>query len=125
MFRNRLVKRNLIGINLSKVRLHLVKYIILCTFNKKLKFIVLLQYRCDADTFEGYETHSPSESQKQYNPDYVYQSSDQTLQPYPNAVDDFTISCNGQNKICVTKSLCIDGYVHPLKQGFIRPGQVR
>ncbi|XP_050466888.1 uncharacterized protein LOC126859535 [Cataglyphis hispanica] len=77
------------------------------------------------NTFEGYETHSPSESQEQFNPNYVYQSSDQTLQPYPNAVDDFTISCNGENKICVSKSLCIDGYVHPLKQGFIRPGQVQ
>lgn len=74
--------------------------------------------------FEGYETHALSESQK-YHPDYVYQSSDQTLQPYPSATDDFTISCSGQNKICVSKSLCIDGYVHPLKQGFIRPGKVQ
>ena len=77
------------------------------------------------NTFEGYETHGPSESQKQYNPDYVYQSPDQTLQPYPSAVDDFTVSCSGQNQICVAKSLCIDGYVHPLKQGFIRPGQAQ
>lgn len=77
-----------------------------------------------AGVFEGYETHALSESQK-YHPDYVYQSSDQTLQPYPSATDDFTISCSGQNKICVSKSLCIDGYVHPLKQGFIRPGKVR
>ncbi|XP_077281018.1 inactive serine protease scarface [Temnothorax americanus] len=76
------------------------------------------------NTFEGYETRAPSESQKQLNPDYAYQP-DQTLQPYPSAVDDFTISCNGKNKICVAKSLCIDGYVHPLKQGFIRPGQVQ
>ncbi|XP_029166368.1 inactive serine protease scarface isoform X2 [Nylanderia fulva] len=74
------------------------------------------------NTFKGYEAHRPSESQKQYNPEYVYQSSDQS---YPNAVDGFTVSCSGQNQICVAKSLCIDGYVHPLKQGFIRPGQVQ
>lgn len=76
-----------------------------------------------ADTFQGYETHALSESQKQLNPDYAYQS-DQTLQ-YPSAVDGFTISCSGKNKICVAKSLCIDGYVHSLKQGFIRPEQVQ
>lgn len=82
-----------------------------------------------ADTFEGYETHAPStlnpsESQKQFIPDYAYQP-DQTLQSYPSAVDGFTISCRGKNEICVAKSLCVNGYVHPLKQGFIRPGQVR
>ncbi|XP_072755992.1 uncharacterized protein Scaf isoform X2 [Anoplolepis gracilipes] len=79
------------------------------------------------DSFEGYETHPsvPSDSQKQYNADYIYQSSGQTLEPYPSAVDGFTISCSGENKICVAKSLCINGYVHPLKQGFIRPGQVQ
>lgn len=76
-----------------------------------------------ADTFEGYETRAPSESQKQLNSDHAYQP-DQTL-PYPSVVDGFTISCNGKNKVCVAKSLCVDGYVHPLKQGFIRPGQVR
>jgi len=77
-----------------------------------------------ADTFKGYETHASSESQKQLNSDYAYQP-DQTLQSYPSAVDSFTISCSGKNKICVAKSLCVNGYVHPLKQGFIRPGQVR
>lgn len=92
-------------------------------YNEKLKRIFIC--RCEADTFQGYETHRPSESQKQYNPEYVYQSSDQTRQPYPNAVDGFTVSCSGLNQVCVARSLCIDGYVHPLKQGFIRPGQVR
>lgn len=77
-----------------------------------------------ADTFEGYEPRAPSESQKQLNLEYAYQP-DQTLQPYSSAVDGFTISCSGKNKVCVAKSLCVDGYVHPLKQGFIRPGQVR
>lgn len=76
-----------------------------------------------ADTFEGYETRAPSESQKQLNPDYAHQPIE-TLQPYSSAVDGFTISCSGKNKVCVAKSLCVDGYVHPLKQGFIRPGQV-
>ncbi|XP_018398523.1 PREDICTED: uncharacterized protein LOC108776415 [Cyphomyrmex costatus] len=76
------------------------------------------------NTFEGYQTHAPSESQKQLNLDYAYQP-DQTLQSYPSAVDGFTISCNGKNKICVAKSLCINGYVQPLKQGFIHPGQVQ
>lgn len=73
------------------------------------------------NTFEGYKTRAPSESQKQLNPDYAYQ----TLQPYPNAVNSLTISCNGENKVCVAKSLCVDGYVHPLKRGFIRSGQVQ
>ncbi|EZA59838.1 uncharacterized protein LOC105274877 [Ooceraea biroi] len=68
-------------------------------------------------TFEGYE---PSRSQN--SPNYVYQ---QTLQSDSNALDSLTISCNGQNKVCVDKSVCVDGYVHPLKQGFIRPGQVQ
>lgn len=77
-----------------------------------------------ADTFEGYQTHASSESQKQLNFDYAYQP-DQTLQSYSSAIDGFTISCSGENKICVAKGLCINGYVQPLKQGFIRPGQVR
>ncbi|XP_011881510.1 PREDICTED: uncharacterized protein LOC105569558 isoform X2 [Vollenhovia emeryi] len=76
------------------------------------------------NTFEGYDTRAPAESQKQLNPDYAYQP-DQTLQPYSSAVDGFTISCSGKNKVCVAKGLCVDGYVHPLKQGFIRPGQVQ
>ncbi|KYN36833.1 Serine proteinase stubble [Trachymyrmex septentrionalis] len=76
------------------------------------------------NTFEGYQTHASSESQKQLNLDYTYQP-DQTLQSYPSAVDGFTISCSGKNKICVAKSLCINGYVQPFKQGFIRPGQVQ
>ncbi|XP_012536008.1 uncharacterized protein LOC105836494 isoform X2 [Monomorium pharaonis] len=77
------------------------------------------------NTFKGYETHAPPEVQKQLNLDYAYQP-DQTLQAYPSvAVDGFTISCSGKNKVCVAKSLCVDGYVHPLKQGFIRPGQVQ
>ncbi|XP_067206831.1 uncharacterized protein [Linepithema humile] len=77
------------------------------------------------NTFEGYEKHVPSELQKQHNSDYIYQSDPTLLQPYPSVVDDFTISCSGENKVCVAKSLCINGYVHPLKQGFIRPGQVQ
>ncbi|KAL6256026.1 hypothetical protein P5V15_013261 [Pogonomyrmex californicus] len=80
--------------------------------------------RTQQNTFEAYEAQAPLQSQKQQNPDYVYQP-DQTLQSYPSAVEDFTISCSGENKVCVAKSLCIDGYVHPLKQGFIRPGQVQ
>ncbi|XP_032686691.1 uncharacterized protein LOC116851432 isoform X2 [Odontomachus brunneus] len=87
------------------------------------------------NTFTGYETHAPSESQQQqlqqqqlqqqqHNPDYVYQP-DQTLQSYPNSLNDLTVTCSGQNEVCVSKSLCIDGYVHHLKQGFIRPGQVQ
>ncbi|XP_014485658.1 PREDICTED: uncharacterized protein LOC106750091 [Dinoponera quadriceps] len=78
--------------------------------------------------FAGYETHAPSESQQQqqqqHNPDYVYQP-DQTLQTYPNSLNDLTITCSGQDEVCVSKSLCVDGYVHHLKQGFTRPGQVQ
>ncbi|KAL0120597.1 hypothetical protein PUN28_008346 [Cardiocondyla obscurior] len=83
------------------------------------------QYNWDQtqqNTFEGYETRIPSESQKLLNPNYAYQP-DQTLQPYSGAVEGFTISCSGKNKACVAKSLCVNGFVHPLKQGFIRPGQ--
>lgn len=40
-------------------------------------------------------------------------------------MNSLTISCNGENKVCVAKSLCVDGYVHPLKRGFIRSGQVK
>ncbi|XP_020289150.1 uncharacterized protein LOC109857355 [Pseudomyrmex gracilis] len=78
------------------------------------------------NTFEGYETQGQSLQQEQQNPDYAYQSHDQTLQTsYPSAADDFTISCTGENKVCVARSLCNDGYVHPLKQGFVRSGQVQ
>ncbi|XP_011138425.1 uncharacterized protein LOC105182588 isoform X2 [Harpegnathos saltator] len=92
------------------------------------------------EAFVGYETHAPSapqqqhqqqqqqhqqqQQQQQHDSDYVYQP-DQTLQSYPNSLNDLTITCRGHNEVCVSKSLCIDGYVHPLKQGFIRPGQVQ
>lgn len=42
LFRNRLVKRNLIGINLSKVRLHFEIRYFTYSCNEKLKFILLL-----------------------------------------------------------------------------------
>lgn len=115
---NRSIKRNSIWINRNRVSLfHII------SLEQRQTICISLHNVVGAGVFEGYETHAPSESQRQYNPDYVYES-DQTLQPYPNALDSLTVSCNGENKICVAKNLCVDGYVHPFKQGFIRSGQV-
>lgn len=72
------------------------------------------------DAFNGYET-GPSESQKQENTGYTYEQQ----QPYPSTLDSLTLTCNGKNKVCVAKDLCVNGYVHPLKQGFTRSEQVR
>ncbi|KAG7210257.1 hypothetical protein KM043_011805 [Ampulex compressa] len=57
-----------------------------------------------------------SQEQETLGSGSIYQ---QTSQKFP-AEDEFTVSCTGQNRVCVNKNLCVNGYVHPLKQGFVR-----
>lgn len=119
--RNRSVRRSTLGTSLSKmVRLSSHGLPFISTGNTAALFNVITYHSVVTDTFQGYESHVPSQN----SADYVYQSQ-QTLQADSNVLDGLTISCNGRNKVCVAKSLCVDGYVHPLKQGFTRPGQVR